>query len=165
VSVRHVQTIALWLFQKPSNATEQETNSCYLVKKFPAFGGTVFTRIRHLSISWASSIQSTTSHLAIVILPYHLRLCLPSDLFLIGFPTKILFALNIVPARATCSAHLILLGEAYTLRNSSICDLINLSLPKYRATFLYWLAAGLPWPHHQDKTISPSLHCSHITFT
>jgi len=60
-----------------------------LVKKFPAFYGTrrfitAFTSVRHLSLFWASSIQSIpphpTSWRSILILSSHLRLGLPSGL-------------------------------------------------------------------------------------
>ena len=60
-----------------------------LVKKFPAFYGTrrfitALTSARHLSLSWASSIQSTqlhpTSRRSILILSSYLRLGLPSGL-------------------------------------------------------------------------------------
>ena len=61
-----------------------------LVKKFPAFHGTqrfitALTSVRHLSLSWASPIQSIyphpTSWRSIQILSTHLRLALPSGLF------------------------------------------------------------------------------------
>ena len=61
-----------------------------LVKKFPAFHGTrrfitALTRVRHLSLSWASPIQSISPHptswRSILILSTHLRLGLPSDSF------------------------------------------------------------------------------------
>ena len=61
-----------------------------LVKKFPAFYGTrrfitALTSVRHLSLSWASPIQSTFPHpiswRSILILSTHLRLGLPSGLF------------------------------------------------------------------------------------
>ena len=67
-----------------------------LVKKFPAFHGTrrfitALTSVRHLSLSWASPIQSTCPHPTswryILILSTHLRLGLPSGLFPSGFPT------------------------------------------------------------------------------
>ena len=71
-----------------------------LVKKFPAFHGTqmfitALTRFRHLSLSWASPIQSIypqpTSWRSILILSTHLRLGLPSGLLPSGFPTKMLY--------------------------------------------------------------------------
>jgi len=71
-----------------------------LVKKFPAFHGTrrfitAPTSIRHLSLSWASPIQSIYPHptywRSILILSTHLRLSLSSDLFPSGFPTKTLY--------------------------------------------------------------------------
>jgi len=89
-----------------------------LVKKFPAFHGTrrfitALTSFRHLSLSWASPIQSicphSTSWRSILILSTHLRIGLPSGLFPSGFPTKILYTPLSSPIRATCPAHLILL--------------------------------------------------------
>ena len=61
-----------------------------LIKKFPAFYGTrrfitALTSVRHLSLSWASPIQSTyphpTSWRSILILSSHLRLGLPNGLY------------------------------------------------------------------------------------
>ena len=61
-----------------------------LVKKFPTFHGTrkfitALTNVRHLSLSWASPIQSIyphpTSWRFILILSTHLLLGLPSGLF------------------------------------------------------------------------------------
>ena len=66
-----------------------------LVKKFPAFHGTrrsitALTSVPHLSLSWASPIQSIyphpTSWRSILILSTHLRLGLPSGLLPFGFP-------------------------------------------------------------------------------
>ena len=71
-----------------------------LVKKFPTFHRTqrfitALTSVRHLSLSWASPIQSIyphpTSWRYILILSTHLRLGLPSGLFPSGFPTKTLY--------------------------------------------------------------------------
>jgi len=70
-----------------------------LVKKFPAFHGTrrfitALSSVRHLSLSWASPIQSIYSHptswRSVLILSTHLRLGLPSGLFPSGFPAKML---------------------------------------------------------------------------
>ena len=86
-----------------------------LVKKFPAFHGTrrfitTLTSVRHLSLSWASPIQSIyphpTSWRSILILFTHLRLGLPSGLLPSGFPTKTLHTYLFSPIRATCPAHL-----------------------------------------------------------
>ena len=71
-----------------------------LVKKFPAFHGTrrfitALRSVRHLSLSWASPIQSMyphpTSLRSVLILSTHLRLGLPSGLLPSGFPTKTLY--------------------------------------------------------------------------
>ena len=111
-----------------------------LVKKFPTFHGTqrfitVLTSVRHLSLSWASPIQSIylrpTSWRSVLILSTHLRLGPSSGLFPSGFPTKTLYASLSLPIRATCPAHLILLdfitrtilGEEYKSFSSSLCNL------------------------------------------
>jgi len=76
-----------------------------LVKKFPAFYGTqrfitAFTSARHLSLTWASLIQSILSHptswRSILILSSHVLLGLPSGLLPSGLPTKALYTPNIV---------------------------------------------------------------------
>ena len=78
----------------------EKVTGLQLVKKFPAFHGTrrfitAFTSVRHLSLSWASPIQSIyphpTSWRSILILSAHLRLRLPNGLFPSGFPTKTLY--------------------------------------------------------------------------
>jgi hypothetical protein len=89
-----------------------------LVKKFPAFYGiqrfiTAYASARQLSLSRASSIQSTPPHPTswryILLLSSHLRLGLLSGLFPSGFPTKILYTPLLSPVRATCPVHPILL--------------------------------------------------------
>ena len=82
-----------------------------LVKKFPAFYGTqkiitAFTSARHLSLSWARQIQSKIPHPTswrfILILSSHLRLGLPSGLFLSGFLTKTLYKPLLFPICTKC---------------------------------------------------------------
>ena len=86
-----------------------------LVEIFPAFHGTrrfitALTSVRHLSLSWASPIQSIyphpTSWRSILILSTHLRLGLQSGIFPSGFPIKNLYIPLSSPIRATCPAHL-----------------------------------------------------------
>jgi hypothetical protein len=95
----------------------EELTGVQLVKKFPAFYGTrmfitAVTSARHLSLSWASSIQSiprhSTSWRSIF---FSSLLCrgLSSGIYPSGFPTKVLFTPLFSPIRATCPAHLILL--------------------------------------------------------
>ena len=93
----------------------QKLTGLQLVKKFPAFHGTqrfitAFTSVRHLSLSWASPIQSIyprpTSWRSILILSTHLRLRLPSGLLPSGFPTKTLYT----PSLLTHTRHMPLNG-------------------------------------------------------
>jgi len=81
-----------------------------LVKKFPTFHGTrrfitALTSVHHLSLSWASPIQSIyphpTSWRSTLILSTHLHLCLPSGLFPSGFPTKTLYTPLLTHTRQT----------------------------------------------------------------
>ena len=68
----------------------EQLSGLQLVKKFPAFHGTrrfitALTIVSHLSLSWASPIQSIYPHpsswRSILILSTHLRLGIPSVLF------------------------------------------------------------------------------------
>jgi len=124
----------------------------HLVKTFPVLNGTrrfitACTSARHLSLSWARSIQSIPSHLnswrSILILSSWLRLCLPSRLFPSGCPTKTPYR-PLLPIRATCPAHLIILdvitrtilGEQYRPLSSSLCRFfIPLYLVSLRSKF------------------------------
>ena len=89
-----------YLLTQRSRVLLEKLTGFQLVKKFPAFYGTrrfiiAFPRARQLSLSWASTIQSVpphpTSWRPILILSSHLRLGLPSGLFLSGFLTKTLY--------------------------------------------------------------------------
>jgi len=101
---------------------------------------TVLTSDRHLSLSWANSIQSPqlppTSWRSVLILSSHLRLGLPNDLFPSGFPTRTLCTPLPCTIRATCPAHLILLD--FTTR--TIFGKIKL-LPQFE-TWLFLLHAS-----------------------
>ena len=93
-----------------SRAILENLTGSQLVKKFPAFYRTqrfitAFTRARHLSLSWASSIQSTSQFLKI-----HLNIIFPSmpgsskSSLSLSSPPKTPI---ISPIRATRPAHLI----------------------------------------------------------
>ena len=78
----------------------EQLTGLQLVKKFPEFHGTrrfitALTSVHHLSLSWASPIQSIyphpTSWRSILILSTHLCLSLPSGLLPSGVPTKTLY--------------------------------------------------------------------------
>jgi hypothetical protein len=94
------QFLCPYLFTPWCRVLHEKLTGLQLVKKFPAFHGTrrfitALTTVRHLSLSWASPIQSIyphpTSWRSILILSPHLRLGLPCGLFPSGFPTKTLY--------------------------------------------------------------------------
>ena len=79
-----------YLFTPWCRVLLEKLTSLQLVNKFPAFHGTrrfitALTSVRHLSLSWASPIQSIYAYPAswrsILILSTHLRLGLPSCSF------------------------------------------------------------------------------------
>lgn len=65
----------------------------------------VFKRTRHWILSKVSSVLPTPS--SVLILSFHVRQGLPSELLPLGFPTQILSAFLISPIRATCLAPVI----------------------------------------------------------
>jgi hypothetical protein len=111
-------------------AAGQEIPRIYGTRKFL----TVPTSARHLSLSWANSIQSPspslTSWRSILILFSHLRLGFPNGLFPSGFPTNTLYTPLSNTIRATCPAHLIrldfttrtIMGKEYRSFSSSLCS-------------------------------------------
>ena len=83
-------SLPLYLLTPRCRVLLQQLTGLQLVKKFPAFHGTprfitALTSVRHLSLSWASPIQSIyphpTSWRSILILSTHLCLGLPSGSF------------------------------------------------------------------------------------
>lgn len=62
-----------------------------------------YPRVHLWSLSWTKWIHSTPScHIYlrfILIFPYYLSLCFPSDFFTSGFPTTVLYAFHIFPMR------------------------------------------------------------------
>jgi len=117
-----LQAHSYW-FTPWSTALFEKLTVSQLVKNLPAFCGTLrfitaLTSSRHLSLSWARSIQSMpphpTSWKSILMISSHLRLGLPSGRFPSGFPNKTLYTSILSPIRATCPAPLILLEQAHS---------------------------------------------------
>ena len=111
----HVVHTYTYLLTPRCRVLPEQLTGLQLNKKFPAFHGTprfitALTRVRQLSLSYASPIQSIyphpTSWRSILILSTHLRLGLPSGLFPFGFPTKPLYTPLFSLIHVTCPAHL-----------------------------------------------------------
>ena len=131
-----------------------------LVKKFPAFHGTrrfitALTSLRHLSLSWASPIQSIyphpTSWRSVLILSAHLRLGFPSGLLPSGFPTKTLYTPSphpYAPHAQPISFFSILSPAEYWARSTS-----HLA-PRYS------ISSIRPLPRHSSVQIFSSTPCS-----
>ena len=149
-----------------------------LIKKFPVFHGTqnfitAFTSARHLSLSWARSIQSTPPHptscRSILMLSSHLRLGLPSGLFPSGYPTKTLYKTLIAPIRATFPAHFIVLdfitqiifGEQY--RSLSPSHYAVLSTPLSPCPLRPKYSPQHPVLKHPQPTFPPQCERPSIT--
>ena len=95
-----LDTLLTYLLTPWCRVLLEKLTGLQLVKKFPPFHGTrrfitALPSVRHLSLSWASPIQSIyphpTSWRSILILSTHQRLGLPSGLLPSGFPTKTLY--------------------------------------------------------------------------
>ena len=116
-------TLMMWLWEEGYLLTPwcrvllEKLTGLQLVKKLPAFHrtrrfSTTLTSVRHLSLSWASPIQSIYTHPTSwrsILISAHLCIGLPSGLLPSGFPTKTLYTPLSSPICSTCPAHLILL--------------------------------------------------------
>ena len=111
------------------------------VNKFPAIYGTrrfitAFTSTRHLSLSWANSIQFILPHPASwrSILSSPLRLGVPSGLFPASFPHQTLYtllfspySLHVPPISVLDLNTLTVLCEEYRLLRFPLCSFLNSS--------------------------------------
>jgi len=97
---------------------------------------TAFQTARYLSLSSATSIQSTLPILFILILSSYLRLGLQSDLFPSDFPTKTLYKPPLYPAQLIWFDHSLLIW----IRDLSDCHTCcNLVSPVTVVSTLNWI--------------------------
>ena len=144
----------------------EKLTCCQLTKKFHTFYGTrrfitAFTRTRHLSLSWASSIQSMhphpTSWISIVILSSLLCLGLPSGLFPSGSSSRTLYTPILSQIYDTCPAHAILFKFLLyifptVIRLYGIISYVAvMSLKKYLCTGVISLYTLQKWKHMRLK--------------
>ena len=98
-SVAYIWTGKIFLLTPWCRVLLEKLTGLQLVTTFPEFHGTqkfitTLTSVRHLSLSWASPIQSIYPHptsCRYILISTHLRLGLPSGLLPSCFPTKILY--------------------------------------------------------------------------
>ena len=140
----------------------EQLTGLQLVNKFPAFHGTrrvitALPSLRHLSLSWASLIQSIyphpTSCRSVLILSTHRRLSLSSGLFTSGFPTKTLYTPLSSPIRATCPAQPISLFSILSPAQNWVSSTNHLAPP-------YAISSIPPLPRPSSVQIFSSTPCS-----
>jgi hypothetical protein len=100
---------------------------------------------------------------SVLILPFHLRLGLPSGLFPSGIPIKTLYTSLLCVLRATCSAHLILLdliirtifGEEYRSLSSSFRSFLHSLVHNFLSTLISKTLSLLSSLNITDQDLHP----------
>ena len=153
-----VDCLLTYLFPPWSRVVLEKLTGSAASQEIPCIFGTrsfltVPTSARHLSLSWANSIQSSqpppTSWRSILVLSSYLSLGLSNGLFPSGFPTRTLCTPHTSPIRATSPAHLIIiyfstrtiLGKEYRSLSSSLCNFLHSSLTSSHLgprVYLFW---------------------------